>query len=222
MVVVAAGTRIHGGHKHKAGRIFHRETGTGDIDHSIFQWLPHDFQDTPVKFRQLIQKKDTIVSQADLSRLRESATSYHSDIRDRMMGRAKRTLYHQGGATSYLTGYGMDFSCFQGLMQGKGRQDRGETFRQHRLATSGRTYHDQIMSAGCGHLHRTLHVLLSPDIGEIAIKQLLAVVKLLTGINNRRPQCRFPLHKLQHLFDIRSSIHFQIVHHRSLTNVLLG
>lgn len=132
------------------------------------------------------------MSQADLSRLRESATSYHSDIRDRMMGRAKRTLYHQGGATSYLTGYGMDFSCFQGLMQGKGRQDRRETFRQHGLATSGRTYHDQIMSAGCGHLHRTLHVLLSPDIGEIAIKQLLAVVKLLTGINDRRPQCRFP------------------------------
>ena len=52
--------------------------------------------------------------------------TYHGDIRDRMMGRAKRTLYHQGGATSYLTGYGMDFSCFQGLTQGKKKESSGE------------------------------------------------------------------------------------------------
>ena len=141
MVVITARARIHRSDQHKAGGIIDRETGTRNRDLAILQRLTHHFEHTPVELRQLIEKQYPIMSQADLSRLRISSPAYHRHIRNGMMRRAERTLYHQGSLHPYLSCYRMDLRCLQRFMQGERRKNSRQPFCQHRLAASRCTYH---------------------------------------------------------------------------------
>ena len=154
MVVITARARIHRSDQHKAGRIIDRETGTRNRDLAILQRLTHHFEHTSVELRQLIEKQYPIMSQTDLSRLRISSPAYHRHIRNGMMRRTERTLYHQGSLHPYLSCYRMDLRCLQRFMQGERRKNSRQPFCQHRLAASRCTYHQQVMTTGSSRVHR--------------------------------------------------------------------
>jgi len=66
VIIIAARTRVHAGHKHKRTGIGDTVLGTRDIDNPILQGLTKDFQRTSLKFRQLIAKKHSVMSQTYL------------------------------------------------------------------------------------------------------------------------------------------------------------
>ena len=80
VIEIAARTRVHGGNEHEVGGELDGESGTTDTDQSFFKWLTHDFQNGPFVFGQLIEEKDTMVSQGDLPGLRHCTAANESDI----------------------------------------------------------------------------------------------------------------------------------------------
>ena len=160
--------------------------------------------------------------QADLSRLRESASTDHRHIRNRVMGRTERTLRHQGSVQPDLAGDRMYLGGLERLLQGKRWQDGRETFGEHRFATPRRTDQDQVVASGGGYFQRTLHILLSAYIREIRFKLKLPGIKFFTGIDNRRLQIPSSCNELNHFFDGRNAIHIQVIDDSGLTGILLG
>ena len=61
----AAGTRIHGGDEHDAGRIIDRAEGAGDGDVAVFERLPHDLENVAPEFRQFVKEQDTVTVTID-------------------------------------------------------------------------------------------------------------------------------------------------------------
>ena len=60
-----------------------------------------------------------------------------------------------------------DHADIQHLARIHGWQDGGQTLGQHRLACARRPYHEEMVSAGGGHLHRPFSGFLSLDVLEV-------------------------------------------------------
>ena len=58
----------------------------------IFQWLAQYFQSVPFKFSKFIQKKDAVVRQTNLTRLRIGAAANQSRLRNSVMRITERPL----------------------------------------------------------------------------------------------------------------------------------
>src|SRR5699024_11375711 len=80
----------------------------------------------------------------------------------------------------------------------------------------------QVVASSSGYFQRTFLTLLSAYIREIRFKLKLPGIKLFTGIDNSRFQIPFSRHELDHLFDSRNPVHFQIIDNSSLAGILLG
>ena len=91
MVVIAAGTRVHGGDQHEIGRIIDAISCSADCNFAVFEGLAHDFQDGALKFRQFVKKKHSIGGQGDFPGMRECSSSDQCNIGNRVMGRAEGT-----------------------------------------------------------------------------------------------------------------------------------
>ena len=89
---VAAGTWIHGGNQHKAGRVFHIAFYTGDSNFTVFQWLAENFQHTAIEFRKFIQKQNAIMCQTYFTGLWITAASCHRYCRNSMVRITKRAF----------------------------------------------------------------------------------------------------------------------------------
>jgi hypothetical protein len=63
----------------------------------------------------------------------------------------------------------MNFCRFQRFRQGQIRQDCRQSLRQHRLAGSGWTDEDDIVSSGSGDFQGALYMLLAFDLVKIGI-----------------------------------------------------
>ena len=57
VVEISAGTRVHRGSQHEAGRKGERHGGAGDANGAVFERLAHDFQDIAGELRKFVQKK---------------------------------------------------------------------------------------------------------------------------------------------------------------------
>src|SRR5688572_13012421 len=129
MIVKSTWTWVHACNEHKAGRIFNAEPCTAYRNHTVFNRLPHYFKYGAFKFRKFIQKQNSVVSQADLSRLRIIASSHQCNIADGMMRRSERALGDQPLATFHrFTGNAVDLGCFKGFLQSKRRQNTWKPF----------------------------------------------------------------------------------------------
>jgi len=80
VVVIAAGTGIHGCNEHKTRRVIYSEFCPGDGDVAILQGLPQDLQHRPLKFRQLIEKENAIMSQGNFTWLRKTSSTNKCDV----------------------------------------------------------------------------------------------------------------------------------------------
>ena len=76
----------------------------------------------------------------------------------------------------------MYLGSFQTFRESKGWKNGGESFCHHGFSRSGRTYHDEIMTAGCSYLQGAFYVFLAFYIGIIIVAMNLILVKFLTGI----------------------------------------
>src|SRR6185437_6913085 len=67
IAVKTAGTGIHGGNQHDPGRERQGAVTAGDRDGAFFERLPKLLEPAAWKFRQLIQKQNALMGQADLA-----------------------------------------------------------------------------------------------------------------------------------------------------------
>ena len=132
-----------------------------------------------------------------------------------MMGAAEGAMGHQRVAGLRQPRHGVDLRGLEGLLPGHIRQDGGQPPGQHGLAGAGGAHQQHIVSAGGGDLQRTLHVLLSHDLGEVRHGQRLA-----GGLPPlRRRDERLAPEMRQQLGDIFHRIHGDTVGQRGLGGV---
>jgi hypothetical protein len=82
--------RVHHRCQHKSRRIAQRYRSASDSDPPILQWLPEDIQHILPELRELIEKENTVVRQAHLTRPWMGTTSHQPCIGYRMMGSTER------------------------------------------------------------------------------------------------------------------------------------
>ncbi len=86
-------------------------------------------------------------------------------------------------ALAEIAGQGAHHRCFQRLLRLKRRQDAGQARRQHRLARTRRTDHQEVVAAGGGDLEHPLGRLLALDLGEVGI---VRAIRLHQGLRWRQ------------------------------------
>ena len=154
--------------------------------------------------------------------LRVLSPSYQGHLRDGMMRCPEGTLTDETGVTVQLSCDGVNLCGFQALCQREGREDGRQAFGQHRLATSRRTYHDQVMSSGSSYLQGTFDTLLSLDVREVEVVLVLLLVELATGVNDGRLVAGVAIHEPDDIHQGVHAIDLQLVDHGCLADVLTG
>ena len=214
-VLHPARTGVHARDKHEPGRIGHRAARPADRYFPFFKRLPQHFEGLPLEFRQLVQKQDPVVRQRNLSRHGVAAAAAEPGVRNGVMRRPKRTArYH--ALLAQQASHRMNLRRFKGFFLAQRRQDGGDSARQHGLAGARRPHHHGIVSARRGYFQRPLHILLSPHVRKVAIRQ--------RGFPNQRPSVSAKwrrragrlLQKSMAFADIRHGKHLHIADQRSL------
>ncbi len=213
VIMKTAWTGIHGCYQHEAGRIIHTETGAGNGNPAVLQWLSHNLKYIPVKFRQLIEKKYAVMRQADFPRLWVRTSSHHGHVTNSMMRRTKRSLGHQRLMQPDLTCYAVYAGSLQCFIQRKRRKNRRHTLGHHGLARSGRPHHDNVVSPGSSHLKRTLHIFLPFHVGEIRIKSITPFLKFTHNVYHSGCRQLPSVKKVDDLTDVLHAIYCQTFYH---------
>ncbi len=92
VAIVAAGARVHGSHELKISREGKRALGAADGDHFVFERLAQHFQHSGTELRQLIQKENAAVGQADLTGMWPIAAPNETGMTDGVVRGAERTV----------------------------------------------------------------------------------------------------------------------------------
>ena len=111
---------------------------------------------------------------------------------------------------------------FQTFGECQWRENAWKTFSHHRFATSGCTYHDEVMTSGCGDFECSFYAFLSLYIGKIERKIGLAPVKFFTGIHKSGFQGTVAVEELNDFGDIFYAKNFQVVDDCCFTGILFG
>src|SRR5262249_6734394 len=85
-----AGTRIHCGNKHELARKSERTGRARHRDFPVLERLAHYLQSGSMKFREFVQKKDSIMGKTHLSGSRLSGASQEAGVRNGVMRAPKR------------------------------------------------------------------------------------------------------------------------------------
>ena len=172
MAPPAAAAGVHGADQLESGRQMQRAAGTGHSDRPLLQGLAHSLQHVPAKFRQLVQKQNTVVGQGHLPRPQGRAAAGQCRGGGGVVGRAEGAAGQQGVCRIRQPGHRPDAGGLQGLPGGQVRQNGGQPFGQHGLAGTGRADEQQVMSAGGSDLQRPFYVLLPHHVPQVRQRRL--------------------------------------------------
>ena len=167
VVEVAAGAGIHCSSQHEAGREAERHGSARDGDGVIFQRLPHDLEYVAREFGELVEEEQAVVREGDFAWARHDAAADEAGVGDGVVRRAEGTLRDKTLRRIEHSGDGVDLGGLESFVEGEGREDRGQTFGEHRLAGAGRTDHEDVVTACGGDFEGALGGLLSTDIFEV-------------------------------------------------------
>src|SRR5205823_4455963 len=106
-------------------------------DASLFQRLSQHFKNVSWELRKFVEKQHAVVRHADFARTWNRAASNETCIRYRVVRRAKGSRVCQSAFGRKQAGDRMDARRFEAFLKTHRRKNRGNTFRQHRLAGPG-------------------------------------------------------------------------------------
>src|SRR5262245_50125248 len=86
---VAARAWIHRSDEHELGGESDAARSTGNRDFPIFEWLAHYLQCRSFEFRQFIEEKDAVVSEAHFTGIWKRPAAEQPDVTNGVMGGAK-------------------------------------------------------------------------------------------------------------------------------------
>jgi hypothetical protein len=158
---------VHRRHHHERGRIGQTLRGPADADLAILKGLAQHFQYVLFEFGEFIKEKYTVVSQGDFTRTRVSAAADQAGVGDGVVRCAENALRDQRLARRQQAEDRMHLGDLERLFEGLRRQDRRDAPGQHRLATAGRTDHQDIVPPRRRDLEGALDVPLAAHFGEV-------------------------------------------------------
>ena len=138
-----------------------------------------------------------------------------------MVRTAERPLRDERRVLAQFAGHGVYLRRLKTLAEREWGQNGRQTLCHHRFSGTRRTNHYKVMAARGSHFERAFHGFLTAHISEIKVKIALLLVKLPTGVDHRRLKRLRPVKEVYHIHKSFHAIHFEIVHHRSLADVLL-
>ena len=106
------------------------------------------------------------------------------------------------------------------LFKGKRRQYRRNTLCQHTFSGSRRAYHKNIVPARRGYLKRTLCLVLSPDVGEVKLKAVYAVLEQ-AHVENCRFDSSVSGKVVDHLPDVSHTVNGDAVGNRGFSGIFV-
>src|SRR5260370_38728525 len=115
----------------------------------------------------------------------------------------------------------MDLGRLQRFVEAHLGKDRGEPTREHRFSGSGRTYHEDVVTARGGDLERAFRVRLSLYFREVDII-LRALREQPRHIHGCTWQLGFPIEKVGDFRETGGTQDLQTVHDAGLRKVFLG
>ena len=134
IAVVTTGTGVHGSDQHEDRGKSHRSRGTGDRYFAILERLTQYLEGGAMEFRQLIQKKDAVVSQTYLAGGDVGSPPQQSDVGNRMMGITEGTLPENRFTGGKQAADRVNLGRLDGLLKGHGWHDGGNATSQHGFA----------------------------------------------------------------------------------------
>ena len=219
VVVIPAGTGIHGRYEGEIGRIFHAVSRPRNHDLLILQRLPQHFEHAASEFGQLVEEQHSVVRQRHLARLGRLSAADQRHLRSHVMRRTERTLREQSPLCAQFSRHGVYLGRFQRLLDAERRQNRRHAPRQHRLTRTGRTDHQHVMSSGRRDLQRPLYGRLSFHVGEILGIGTLRRQSCLGIHRHRRIESPLPVQQGDHLAQGVQTVHFDPLHDRRFSGV---
>ena len=140
----------------------------GACDHRLatFERLAQRVEHLRMELRQFVEKQHTEMSERRFAGTRSGTAADQGSHARRMMRCAEGPAPADAPAGE-ITGEAPDHAHFQHLGRRERRQDRGQAPRQHRLAGTGRSDHQEMMPAGRGNFERALGGLLALDVLEV-------------------------------------------------------
>lgn len=157
---IAAWTRIHGCNESNVGRKRQRRRSSRDRHSSILERLTQYLENAAVELRQFVQEQYAQVSEAHLARFRYRAASDQPGLTYRMVRRFERTPRHKPRSAGQPRD-GMDPGDLERFFKFERRQDRRQTFGEHRLARTRRPDEKYVVPAGRRDLERLFCVCLA-------------------------------------------------------------
>jgi len=118
--VEAAGTGIHGGDEHDAGRIGDGVAGSAQPDDAVLDGLAERFEHVPAELGQLVEEEHAVVRERDLAGSRNRAAADETGIGHGVMGRAERPLLDEPLPGSEPARDGVDLGDLDGLVAESG------------------------------------------------------------------------------------------------------
>jgi hypothetical protein len=124
----------------------------GDCHYTILERLAQGLEDTAAEFGEFIQEEHALGRPRHVPWGRHLAPADQPDIGDGVGGRASWARRDQGRPVAREAGDAMEARGLKGLSQGHGRQDGGESPRQHRPACPGRAEQGLLWSERLHHV----------------------------------------------------------------------
>ena len=164
--IKAAATRVHGRHQHSSGRILVGSIKARYRYFPLLQGLPQNLDGFPAKFRKLIQKQNSLVSQTDHPRSRPATASRQCRLGNGMVRGLKGRFRNQSFSLQ-PSGHTVNFRNFQTFLKIQHRQNRGNPLGKHSLSGSRRPDHQYIMPSRRRNFQSTFRHFLSLHLGKI-------------------------------------------------------
>jgi len=164
---VAARTGIHGGGKHEARRKRDGRGGARDGDGTVFERLAHDFEYVALKFGELIEEENAVMTERNFARARNGAAANEARIADGVMRRAKRARADEAAGIFERARNGMNARGFDGFFERHRGKNRGNALGEHSFASAGRADEENVVPAGTSDFQGAFRGLLAVNLAEV-------------------------------------------------------
>lgn len=135
-------------------------------DPTVFERLAQRLECASSKLRDLVEKQDSVVGEANLSRPRLLATSDERDVAERVMWCAKRP-YEGVTWKRRAARKTVDRDDVERFVSRKRRQDARQPSREHRLSRAWRPDEEEVVTTSRGNLQRATCRLLPAHVGQV-------------------------------------------------------
>jgi hypothetical protein len=169
VVEIAAGTGVHGGREHEAGRKGEGHGGARDGHHAVLEGLTKDLKDVAGEFGKLVEEEQTVVGERDFAGARDHAATDEAGVGDGVVWGSEGSVGNETLVAIEDAGNRVNLGGFQSLFKAQGRQDGGEALGEHGLAGAGRPNHEDIVATGSGDFQSTLRYMLAANVAEVGL-----------------------------------------------------